>query len=61
MYTFKIYSGYKFFQIIQICTNLKYAFIFWQDELIYATGAFAGPQHRTEIPPSHSSQVTLAE
>lgn len=34
IYTFKIYSGYKCFKIIQICTNLKYVFLFWQDELI---------------------------
>lgn len=34
IYTFKIYSGYKCFKIIKICTNLKYVFLFWQDELI---------------------------
>lgn len=34
MYTFKIYSGYKCLKFIKICTNLKYVFLFWQDELI---------------------------
>lgn len=32
IYIFKIYSGYKCFKIIQICTNLKYVFLFWQDQ-----------------------------
>lgn len=34
MYTFKIYIEYKYFKIIQICTNLKCFPFFWQDELI---------------------------
>lgn len=29
-----MYNGYKCFKIIKICTNLKYVFLFWQDELI---------------------------
>lgn len=34
IYIFKIYNGYKCFQIIKISTDLKYVFHFWQDELI---------------------------